>query len=145
MDINLATYMVRGTDGTPDTDATISKFSADLDTYIAQRETEVAVIAEAVNSVFDDLKVQGTRANMPYVLSASLTKLNIAAHPGMFTVLHERVHAYLQENSQGSTLDKATGKVENPNSLFVIGRGKGANSGVQRRADMAPAQAPAQA
>ena len=54
----------------------------------------------------------------------------------MFTVFNNRVHAYLSENSQGKTLDKATGKVERPDSLFVIGRGKGPMSGIQRQSDL---------
>lgn len=145
MDINLATYAVRTAEGNVDSNATVSKFAADLDVYIAERETEQEVIANAVMSVFDDLKAQGTRnVNVPYVLSQALVKLNITAHPNMFMVLNDRVHAYLSENSQGKTLDKATGKVERPDSLFVIGRGKGPMSGIQRRSDL-PAQTPAQA
>jgi len=119
MEINLATYMVRGTDGTPDTSATLNKFSADLDNYIASRETEQEVIAAAVNVVFDAHK--GVRMNVPFVISQALTALNVSAHPHMFNTLTQRVHAYISDNSKGD------------NSLFQIAKGKG--GGCSRRAD----------
>ena len=40
MDINLATYAVRTAEGNVDSNATVSKFAADLDVYIAERKTE---------------------------------------------------------------------------------------------------------
>jgi hypothetical protein len=137
MNINLATYAVR-VDGIIDTEATLEKFSGDLDNFVVQQETEVEVISTAVNAVFDDLKEAGTRANMPYLISASLQKLNVSAHPASYSILEERVHSYLTANSQGKK-DKITGEVERPESLFVIGRGRGAAAGVQRRADLTTA------
>jgi hypothetical protein len=134
MNINLATYAVR-VDGVIDTELTLEKFSNDLDTFIAQRETEEEVISTATMAVFDDLKAAGTRANMPYIVNQALIKLNVSAHPAMYSILEERVHAYLSANSQGKK-DKLTGEVERPDSLFVIGRGRGAAAGVQRRADL---------
>jgi hypothetical protein len=135
MEINLATYAVR-VDGVVDTDATMEKFAADLDTYIAERQIESETISNAVNGVFDDLK--GVRVNVPFVVSSTLQRLNVAAHPAMYATLAERVHSFLSDNSQGKT-DKATGAVERPNSLFVIGKGKG--GGIGRRADLPVAAA----
>lgn len=135
MNINFGTYIVRGADGAPDTDATIAKFASDLDSFIAERETEDSVIAAAVHTVFDSLKAAGTRGNMPYIISMALTNLNVSAHPAMYKGLSEKIHAYLSNNSQGKT-DKETGLVERPESLFIIGRGKGAAAGVRRRSDL---------
>lgn len=137
MEINLATYMVRNADGAADVDSTVAKFSADLDTYIAERQIENETISTAVNGVFDDLK--GVRVNVPFVVSSTLQRLNVAAHPAMYSVLAERVHSYLRDNNQGKT-DKATGTVERPNSLFIVG--KGPTGGITRRADL-PVAAPA--
>jgi hypothetical protein len=134
MNINLATYIARDDNGNADVSATLDKFAADLDNYIAQRETEESVIAGAVDSVFNDLKEAGTRANKPFIVNTALTKLNVMAHPASYKVLFDKVSAYITANSQGKT-DKATGMVENPNSLFIVGRGKAA-TGVQRRADL---------
>jgi hypothetical protein len=131
MNINLSTYAVRDAAGNVNMESTVEKFSADLETFVAARETESEVISNAVNAVFDDLN--GTRANVPYIVSMSLQKLNVAQHPAQFKTLSERVHSYLTANSQGKTTN---GVEERPNSLFIIGRGRG-NGGVQRRADLA--------
>lgn len=123
MEINLATYAVRDASGVVDTNATVTKFSSDLDNFIAARETEQETIAAAVNGVFDSHK--GVRMNVPFVISQALVALNVAAHPYMYNTLSQRVHAFISDNSKGD------------NSLFVIAKGK--NGGCSRRADLAPA------
>lgn len=127
MQINLHSYVVRGSDGSVDAEATIGKFGTDLARYIAERETEQETIANAVHAVFDHYK--GASLNMPALVSMTLTKLN--AQPESFKALSDRVLSFVRENAQGETKD---GVSERPNSLFVIGKGKG--GGVKRRSDI---------
>ena len=131
--INLATYAIRDAAGNVDLDSTMDKFAADLEMYVAERETETETIANAVDTVFD--KLNGARANKPFIVNQVLTLLNVAEHPTMFKMLSDRVNSYLTDNSQGKIVNKATGEVERPDSLFVIGRGRG-TIGCQRRADL---------
>lgn len=136
MEFNLATYAVRNTEtGNVDAAATVAKFSADLDNYIVQRETEESTIGESVNAVFDALQEAGTRANLPYVVNQALTLMNISAMPSAYKTMYDRVHKFIQDNSQGKT-DKATGQVERPTSLFVISRGRSAIGSLSRRSDL---------
>jgi hypothetical protein len=121
--INMATYAVRDAAGVVDSDATVAKFSADLDTYIAERETEETVISNAVNSVFDNYK--GARMSVPFVIREALTALNVSAMPNALGPLTKRVHSYLSDNAKGD------------NSLFLIV--KGPRGGCSRRADKATA------
>jgi hypothetical protein len=122
-EINMSAYAVRDAAGAVDSDATVAKFSADLDTYIAERETENEVIAAAVDSVFDAHK--GTRLNVPFVVREALTALNVSAMPSALGMLTKRTHAYLTANSKGD------------NRLFEIV--KGPTGGIARLSDKAPA------
>lgn len=127
--INLELDLVRSSNGKYDLDAMTVAARNALVRLEAERETEEATIADAVNAIFDEFK--GAAINMPALLSMTTQRLN--AQPSNFKVLSERASAYVHENSQGDT-DKATGAVQRPNSLFVIGKGKG--GGVRRRADI---------
>jgi hypothetical protein len=122
-EINMSAYAVRDAAGAVDSDATVAKFSADLDTYIAERETEVEVISAAVNGVFEAHK--GTNLNVPFVTNEALRALNVSAMPGAFTSLNKRVHAYITASSKG------------PNATFQIV--KGPKGGIKRVADLTPA------
>lgn len=128
----LAAYVVRGSDGAVDLASTILKFEDDLSRFVAERETEQSVIAEAIAAIFDQHK--GTAINMPALQTFALQKLN--AQPSNYTVLSERVAEYVRENSQGEVKE---GVEERPQSLFVIKKGKG--GGVHRRCDMKPKNA----
>lgn len=129
---NLTITLVRHTDGSIDEAGSTRAFSAALAKHVAERETEVATIAAAVNGVFD--RYLGASINMPALASMALQSLNV--QPENFKALELRCLEYVRENAQG---DKAEdGTVANPSSTFVIGKGKG--GGVTRRCDR-PAKA----
>ena len=128
MNINFASYVVRFTDGSIDQDGTIEKFASDLIRYEAERETEMATIGSAVHALFDQFL--GARLNTPYVTGEVLRRLNV--QPENYKVLHDKVVDFIRSNSQGKTADDGT--VENPSSVFVIGKGKG--GGIARRCDL---------
>lgn len=115
-------------DGRTDKDASTAAFVSAMETHIASRELELETIADAVNAVFD--RYLGTSINMPALCSFALQELN--AQPENHKVLSERTAQYVRDNAQGDK-DKETGLEPRPDSLFVIGKGKG--GGVHRRAD----------
>ena len=120
------------TDGLIDQDASHAAFTTALSKHIAEREVEQTQIASAVSDLFDQYK--GSSINMPALASMTAQKLN--AQPENFKVLSERVLDYVRANAQGETAKD--GSVERPESVFVIGKGKG--GGCYRRADR-PAKA----
>lgn len=117
--ITMNTYLVRAANGGIDHEATCLKFAGDLLKYEAERETENAVVGDAVGAVFDQFK--GARLNMPAVVSYSLTRLNV--QPANYKTLADRVHSYIQDHA---------GPRES-GALFSIAKGK--NGGVCRWAD----------
>jgi phage tail tube protein FII len=131
MQINLQSYVVRGSDGSVDEGATLDKFEATLSQYIAQRETELSTISDAVHAVFDQYK--GTSINMPALTTFALQRLN--AQPENYKALETRVQEFVRENSQGEVKD---GVAAHPLSMFLINKGKA--GGCRRRADI-PAKA----
>lgn len=124
-------------DGRTDEDASVAAFRVAMSKHIADRETELSTIADAVGAVFD--KYKGTSINMPALCNFALQELN--AQPENYKVLQERTAQYVRDNSQGEK-DKETGVEARPDSLFVIGKGKG--GGVHRRSDR-PAKPAAEA
>jgi hypothetical protein len=110
--ISLASYVVRDSNGAVDVSATLDKFQDDLETYQAERETELGTIGDAVHAVFATHK--GASINMPALTSLTLTKLSV--QPENFATLSERVQDYVRTNPE-----------------FHIGKGKG--GGVILRAD----------
>jgi uncharacterized protein YgiB involved in biofilm formation len=103
--------------GVVDQKASRQAFESALVKYVAERETELSAIADAVNSVFDEHK--GSSINMPAVAGFALQKLN--AQPENYKTLETRVMEYVRENAKGDS------------STFVIAKGK--KGGVTRRAD----------
>jgi hypothetical protein len=126
--------LVRASDGSIDQDASLDACSDAIVKYCAERETEEATIADAVNALFDEHK--GARLNMPFVQSATLRTLNV--QPANYKVLSEKVAQYVRDHSQGEKAED--GSVARPDSLFLIGKGKG--GGVARRCDLPPPAAP---
>ncbi len=129
---NITVKLVRSTDGSVDESASTQAFASALSKHIAERETETSTIAAAVGEVFD--QYLGVSINMPALCNFTLAKLN--AQPENYKVLSERVAAYVRENAQGKDLSEKDAKEsiwERPDSLFVIGKGKG--GGCYRRAD----------
>lgn len=130
--MDISVKLVRSADGSVDENATKSAFDAALAKHIAEREMETATIAAAVSAVFD--QYLGTSINMPALCNFTLGRLN--AQPENYKVLSDRVAAYVRDNAQGKDLSEKDAKEsiwERPDSLFVIGKGKG--GGVYRRAD----------
>ena len=128
MNIMLSIALVRGVDGSIDQDACLAGCKTAITKYVAERETEEATIALAVNDLFDEHK--GARLNMPYVQNEALRRLNV--QPENFKTLSERVAQYVRDHAQGEKAED--GSFERPDSLFLINKGKG--GGVARRADL---------
>lgn len=127
MSITLTVALVLAADGTIDQDQSEQAFHGALVKRTAELETEQVEIAEAVSALFD--QYPGASINMPAVASMTAQRLN--AQPENFKVLSDRVLDYVRQNAQGDTAKD--GSVERPDSLFVIGKGKG--GGCYRRAD----------
>lgn len=128
MGIIISSYVVRSSNGSIDHEATLSKFAGDLLAYEAEQEQESSVIGGAVHALFDQFK--GARLNVPYLTGEVLRRLN--ATPENYKTLTEKVQNFVRSQSQGESYDDGT--VEHPQSVFVIGRGKG--GGVARRCDL---------
>lgn len=124
----LSIGLIRFADGSVDQDATMCACEAAIVKYVAERETEEVTIAAAVDALFD--KHLGVRVNMPYVCNEACRTLN--AQPENFKLLSERVAQYVRDHSQGEKAED--GSVANPDSLFLINKGKG--GGVARRCDL---------
>ena len=127
MGISLNVDLVLGADGHIDQAASSAAFQSALVRAVAERETEEVQIAAAVAEVFDQYR--GQSIQMPALGSMVAQKLN--AQPENFKVLQDRALDYVRTNSQGET--PKGGTAERPDSLFVIGKGKG--GGCYRRAD----------
>lgn len=128
--ISLATL----SDGTVDRDATLSAAGDAIDVYVAERETEEVVVSDATHALFD--QYLGQTLQMPFVVNRVLSALN--AQPANQQALTARIQEHIRSNSQGDK-NKESGAVANPDSVFVIAKGKG--GGVSRRCDAKPASA----
>jgi hypothetical protein len=126
--MDLSKFVVR-TNGAVDKAATLVAFNLALDAVIVKDAETTGKVGEAVNAVFDEYK--GAAINMPALCGMVCTKLS--ADKDTFQDLSDAAKSYVQNNAQGDK-DKTTGTVENPESLFVIAKGRG--GGVRRRADI---------
>lgn len=130
--MDVTKFIVRADDGSVDETLSHAAFATALTKHIAERETETSTIATAVGEVFD--QYLGTSINMPALCNFACAKLN--AQPENYKVLSERVAAYVRDNAQGKDTSEKDAKEsiwERPDSMFVIGKGKG--GGVYRRID----------
>ncbi len=137
MNISLPSFVVRGTNGSVDVAATTAKFGDELTKFIAANETEVAVIASAVNAVFDDYR--GATLTTPTLVTYALGKLN--ATPANMATLSDRIRAYVHDNSDRPAIRSKEGKkeilvpAEAPRTrAFRISKGVG--GGVSRWSDV---------
>jgi hypothetical protein len=110
---NINSFIIRAVDGSIDHEASIGAFAGALLKYEAERETEMAVIAGAVNALFDQYK--GARLNTPFLVGETLRRLN--AQPENYKVLTEKVQQFVRTSP-----------------AFTIGKGKG--GGVARLRDL---------
>jgi hypothetical protein len=115
--------------GRIDLDAAQATFDTALLKLVAERDVEQEQIASAVSELYD--QHLGKPIAMPTLGSMVAQKLN--AQPENFKVLSERALNYVRANSQ-ETKNEDGSTTAHPDSLFVIGKGKG--GGASRRADM---------
>lgn len=109
--IVLTAFVARTPEGNIDHQATNQKFSALLQAYEAERETEDELVVNAINAVFDEHV--GARLNKPYVLNtALLVKMSCAA--AELPILQKRAADYLKAN---------TG--ERGSAIFGVSKGPG--------------------
>lgn len=130
-----AADLVRLSDGTVDEEATVFSFQDKVANHLAEVELETGAIAEAVSGVFD--KYKGARMNMPYIVNSALTALNVT--PGNSKALTDRVHAYIQENSDRPAVKNEKGDVvteAEPAGTRLFNTAKGKGGGVRRNADV---------
>lgn len=105
--------LVRGADGSVDTDASVAAAKTLIMKFKAERETENSTIAAAVDAVFTERK--GAKFNKPFLVGEVLRKLNV--QPENHKSLTDRVNQYVSDNAG----DRASGKP------YSIGKGKGAS------------------
>lgn len=122
-------------DGHINIEASTQAFRASALKRQAERETQGAQIAEAVKDLYD--RQAGKAIAMPVLGSMVAQALN--AEPENFKVLSDRALDYVRANSQSTGSEEEGNLVLHPDSLFVIGKGKG--GGCYRRADK-PVAAP---
>jgi hypothetical protein len=119
MDNTITLQLVFDSNGSLDEEASLASAAEEIHKYKVEKEEKYAHISFIVGNLFDEHK--GATFNMPYLTSEVLRRLNPSSEN--FKVLSEMVGEYLKKNSQGKKLED--GSVENPNSLFVIAKGKG--------------------
>jgi hypothetical protein len=129
--IVLASFCVYSDDGSVDVEATNKKWGDNFSSWLAVTQVPNELIEAAVNSVFD--QNPGVCINTPALLTFSLHALGKAVEltPANEPYLRDRLHKYVQANSQGEKREDGT--YTRPDSTFVISKGKG--GGAWRRAD----------
>lgn len=121
MNLNLASLVVRASDGTLDLQATLDAIAPEVVSLVEKMDNEYAEVASAVHAVFDQWK--GTRLNTDAVISFSMQHL-AAPTPDAVNKLTGKIKDYLKDNAG------ARGE-----SLFWTRRGKG--GGIKRWSDTA--------
>lgn len=101
--MNIASYVVFGSNGSVDHEATLAKFAGDLASWEAQREADNAAIGVAVHSLFD--RHLGKRLPMPFLTGEVLKALN--AQPENYKSLTEKLTDYVRTSPE---FDTAKGK-----------------------------------
>ncbi len=132
---NLAVTVVTGNDGSIDVGATLAAFKDALEVYQVEYEMEGEAIANAVHAQFD--KYPGASQNMPALVHGALQILGVT--PATFGVMEEKVHSWIQENSdrveKHDRKTKALIQEAEPERTRMFGIRKGRNGGVVRWAD----------
>lgn len=119
----ISEYVVVGSDGAIDCDATVDKFTEALYAYVESSEAQVAQIAGAVTAVFDQYK--GVRLNMPALVNFALAKLETT--PANHGELSEECASFIRANAVTE---------KNPEGIYRIS--KGHSGGVTRVCDEKP-------
>ena len=129
--IILSTFVVRSSNGSVDSDATMAKFQSTLSSFISESETESETIGSAIEAVLETHK--GSRVNLDFLVSSTCRALN--AQPENFKVLGDKVRQFVKDNS----CDKNdAGMPSDSTKRLNVARGKG--GGVGRWSDLLAAK-----
>jgi hypothetical protein len=112
--VDFANYVHLGSDGNPNRDEAIARFTSQLDSYIANSRDTMDRISNAVHSVFDANR--GVRLQMEALLHLSLAQMQ--ATPAELTSLKEQAHTFIKASTD----------------VFKVAKGKG--GGVVRLSDV---------
>lgn len=104
MDLN--SYVVRGSNGSIDSTATVAKFQTELAAFETGTAEEQSNIAGAVSAVFDE-NPKGSRITMPTLCSLAVAKLN--AEVTNYQALSDKVHAFVKANTDTYSVAKGKG------------------------------------
>lgn len=106
--------------GSVDRSATLQAFAAALDTRITEREADSETLGLAVSEVFD--KHPGAAVNHDALVSLVAPSMNVGI--AGYSLLKERLHSYIKENSADT---------REAGALFSVRKGKG--GGIRRWSD----------
>jgi hypothetical protein len=104
--LNMDKYTKRTTDGSVDIDASSEAYAAALTEWVVTNEIPSEKIETAVNAVLE--ASPSGRVPMPALLSLASQEMN--ATPETFTVLSDRIHAYVQGQAKAGLLFVTKGK-----------------------------------
>lgn len=113
-------------DGQIDVEASCTKFRNAITIAAETRKNDLEVVANGVNALFD--RYPGAYIQIDAIKSMVLQGLNV--HPSAYGTLADRVHKYVQENTEAGNGITEEGKP----ALFTLKKGKG--GGFARRADL---------
>lgn len=139
--IVLSSFIVRSASGSVDMEQTLAKFKHTVQQFIADRETEEAQIAEAIEAVLTENL--GTRTNLDFVTGTVARALNATA--ANYGDIKAKTADYIRRNAcgekDGKPVDMKTGEeLPEPRRYFL---GKGRDGGVSRWSDRIAAKAAA--
>lgn len=117
--IDFEEYVVRGTDGSVDQEATVTRFAEQLATFAEQDRTVSQTVLDALNAAFD-AQPKGVRMAMPAVVFITMKQLN-PPEKANITELQNKIAAVVRSSPE-----------------FKVGRGKG--GGVSRVCDIPTAE-----
>ena len=114
--IDFEEYVVRGTDGSVDQEATVTRFAQQLAEFAEQDKTVSQTVLAALNAAFDAQPVKGVRMAMQAVVFITMKQLN-PPEGANITMLQNKIAAVIRSSPE-----------------FKVGRGKG--GGVSRVCDI---------
>ena len=114
--IDFEEYVVRGTDGSVDQEATVTRFAEQLATFAEQDRIVSQTVLAALHAAFNAQPVKGVRLAMPAVVFITMKQLNPP------------------EGASISELQNKIAAVVRSSPEFKVGRGKG--GGVSRVCDI---------
>ncbi len=98
MNINLAQYIVRDSDGNLDVTSTMAKFEAEIQSYDTLNRADLETTAATIEAVFK--KHNNVNLRMPVLVSMVTAELK--ATPETFAVIAERIENVIQSSPKFS-------------------------------------------